>query len=62
MRINKLLYGILIAVFGFSSCYDDKGNYDYKELGVNDITISFKSYTVTPFYGEPAIFVPIISY
>ncbi|WP_292266923.1 PKD-like family lipoprotein [Butyricimonas sp.] len=62
MRINKLLYGILIAVFGFSSCYDDKGNYDYKELGVNDITISFKSYTVTPFYGEPAIFVPIIKY
>lgn len=38
MKINKPIIGCALSVLLFS-CYQDKGNYDYKD--VNDFTISF---------------------
>ncbi|MCW3466140.1 PKD-like family lipoprotein [Chitinophaga nivalis] len=38
MKKIKLLSGILLVFAGLSSCYKDKGNYDYTEL--NELTIN----------------------
>jgi hypothetical protein len=38
MKINKLYILILILIFGVTSCYEDRGNYDYKEVSEPNIT------------------------
>ncbi|WP_294142950.1 PKD-like family lipoprotein [uncultured Sanguibacteroides sp.] len=58
MKWNRLLYGALLAMLFLSACYEDKGNYDYKDMEKNKVTVIFKSYTAKPYYGEPAIFTP----
>ncbi|MCR9013212.1 PKD-like family lipoprotein [Gabonibacter chumensis] len=58
MKWNKLIYVTLFTLFLFSACYEDKGNYDYKDMEKNKVTVLFKSWTAKPYYGEPAIFTP----
>ena len=48
MKYKYYLFALLTGILFLTGCYDDKGNYDYKEI--NDIvidTVGFKmTYTV----------------
>lgn len=71
--MKKIIYILGIVTLFLAGCYDDKGNYDYKE--VNDLTIAFtpeatsegENYLYTYKYRQPPLdslkvtYVPIVS-
>ncbi len=61
MKKLSIIYTILISLCVIS-CFDDKGNYDYKNIEINKITITFPSYTVSAYLGEPVVFKPRLRY
>ncbi len=42
--MNMKIIFIVVFLLGMASCYDDKGNYDYKEM--NDIEVSVSTETL----------------
>ena len=44
--MNMKIIFIVMFLLGMASCYDDKGNYDYKEM--NDIEVSVSTETSYP--------------
>lgn len=51
---------LFLAVFNIIGCYDDKGNYDYKQ--VNDIEISFPPYDFRQVIGDTFRLYPQFTY
>ena len=51
---------LFFAAFNFSSCYDDKGNYDYQKI--NDIKITFPEFYFEQVIGETFRLYPIFEY
>ena len=49
MKIIYITF-LFLVTFNFICCYDDKGNYEYKQ--VNDIEISFPDYNFEQVIGE----------
>lgn len=57
----KTIYFLLIAILlGVSGCYDDKGNYDYKNI--NEITVEFPYFYFEQVLGEKLVVEPKLSY
>ncbi|MFR5660568.1 MAG: PKD-like family lipoprotein, partial [Butyricimonas faecihominis] len=54
----KKIYFILFVIVLFSGCYEDKGNYDYKELEGITVTLPETSYSL--FFGDKLQITPII--
>ena len=51
MKYKYYLLALLTGILFLTGCYDDKGNYDYKEI--NDIvidTVGFKMCTMALFF------------
>lgn len=58
----KIIYTtlLLLVTFNFICCYDDKGNYNYKQ--VNDIEISFPDYDFEQVIGDTFKLYPKFTY
>ena len=59
---NIMTFLLGIITFSFFACFEDDGNYDYKDLEAHKITIRFSSYTYSAYAGEPVIFKPQVIY
>ncbi len=53
MKIKHIILGILTATVGLTSCYEDKGNYDYHDI--TDFTITFPGNTGK---GDNVVYTP----
>lgn len=51
---------LIIGLLGLVSCYDDKGNYDYKNI--NEITVEFPYFYFEQVLGEKLVVEPKLSY
>ena len=57
----KTIYFLLIAILlGLSGCYDDKGNYDYRDI--NEITVDISDLYFQQVLGEKLVVEPKLSY
>jgi len=56
----KIIYITFLVTFNFICCYDDKGNYEYKQI--NDIEISFPDYNFEQVIGETFKLYPKFTY
>ena len=54
--MNMKIIFIVVFLLGMASCYDDKGNYDYKEM--NDIEVSVSTETSYYSLGDKVISKP----
>ena len=61
MKYTRIFAG-LICIFLLSSCFEDNGNYDYKDIEVNEIYIRYPVYSATFYEGDPVVFEPTITY
>ena len=59
MKIIYITF-LFLVTFNFICCYDDKGNYEYKQ--VNDIEISFPDYNFEQVIGETFKLYPKFTY
>ena len=59
---NIMTFLLGIITFSFFACFEDDGNYDYKDLNTHEITIRFSSYTYSAYAGEPVVFKPQVIY
>ena len=59
MKIIYITF-LFLVTFNFICCYDDKGNYEYKQI--NDIEISFPDYNFEPVIGETFKLYPKFTY
>ena len=59
MKIIYITF-LFLVTFNFICCYDDKGNYEYKQ--VNDIEISFPDYNFEQVIGETLKLYPKFTY
>ena len=59
---NIMTFLLGIITFSFFACFEDDGNYDYKDLNMHEITIRFSSYTYSAYAGEPVVFKPQVIY
>ena len=62
LLIMKIIYitFLFLVTFNFICCYDDKGNYEYKQI--NDIEISFPDYNFEQVIGETFKLYPKFTY
>ena len=56
MKIIYITF-LFLVTFNFICCYDDKGNYEYKQI--NDIEISFPDYNFEQVIGETFKLYPV---
>lgn len=61
-RNIKIFFGLIIGAILLKSCFVDNGNYDYKDILVNKITITYPAYTFNTYIGEPVVFTPVLRY
>ena len=59
MKIIYITF-LFLVTFNFICCYDDKGNYEYKQI--NDIEISFPDYNFEQVIGETFKLYPKFTY
>lgn len=59
MKTNKIVLLLILSIF-FSSCFSDKGNYDYSE--VKEILVTFTSSPYILSAGESVTVVPVLKY
>ena len=59
MKIRYITF-LFLVTFNFICCYDDKGNYEYKQI--NDIEISFPDYNFEQVIGETFKLYPKFTY
>lgn len=58
--MNMKIIFIVMFLLGMASCYDDKGNYDYKEM--NDIEVSVSTETSYYSLGDKVISKPELTF
>lgn len=58
--MKKKYIWLLLLVFTAWGCFDDKGNYDYKEL--NKITFENIPYNNSIYFGDPLDIVPKLKF
>lgn len=58
--MNMKIIFIVMFLLGMASCYDDKGNYDYKEM--NDIEVSVSTETSYYSLGDKVISKPELNF
>lgn len=56
---DTIIISLILTIFAIG-CYEDKGNYDYKQ--VNDIQISFPEYNIEQVIGDTFRLTPILTY
>lgn len=47
---------LMVSILLLFSCFEDDGNYDYKDLEIHKITIRYPTYGITVYQGEPVDF------
>ncbi|KIO46231.1 PKD-like family lipoprotein [Sanguibacteroides justesenii] len=62
MKNIKIFCMLVVSALLLFSCFEDDGNYDYKDIETHKITIRYPVYGITVYQGEPVVFSPSLSF
>ena len=62
MKNIKIFCMLVVSALLLFSCFEDDGNYDYKDIYTHKIGIRYPVYGITVYQGDPVVFSPSFAF